>query len=153
MLLEQRQDQEQTQETGLFVQLTRRFYHILRRYPLDPIELVGAAQCTLYGLFLLSPLQTFASSKGFRAVAEFMNEDTAGALFLTIGIVWFSGLLLEYRPTRIGASLLSTFLFVYWAVMLGKGNIDGGGWLTYGMFAAISVWSFWRSCVRQVKPD
>lgn len=146
MSYEQRLDIEQHQ--SLIARLSARFYEIVHVYPVDPIEFIGSVEAAAYGLMLLSPLQTFRGTRSFDAVQRYVSEFGAGVLFAFVGLLWLAGVFMERRSLRLVSSLCAAFLFTLWAIMIAQSNIDGGGWLTYGVFAATSMWAFWRQCSR-----
>ena len=141
-------DQLPTLTQSLLNRISQRMYTLVRVYHHDPIELAVSPLCTLYGLFLLMPWDTYGSSKAFNVLAGWLPEWTAGLLFLVIGGRWFIGVMLEQRFPRRLNSFFAFALYTLWAVMIGVANLPGLGWLIYGGMAMLCLWACYRNCSR-----
>lgn len=151
MRLEPRMEHEQSWLMRQIDRLALRLYQILYDYPVDPVEFGVCLHAIGYGFWLMLPYDTFGASPSFRDVQQFVPEAGAGAAYFLVGLIWMFGLLIKQRLLRIGAAAAAAFLYVYWALMLGRANFSGLAWWTYGTIAVFAIWSVNRNYRRMLQ--
>lgn len=105
---------------------------------------VTAGFCTTYGCWLLLPWTTYGSSPTFTILARVFPEPMMGALFLLAGLG--GGLALMRGSLRIWRHYLLTQggLLVFYALVLGWGNLASGAFNIYG-WLGVGAWLAWWS--------
>jgi hypothetical protein len=115
-----------TPRQGIYLQLRHRFHS--RR-----TEWTAAAQSVIWGIVLLGPSDTFASSPAFATFRSFIAEDALGWIMLSLGLIRLIGLIINGSRKKVTPWIRVTTAFM------------GCGAFTFISltFAMSGVWSTW----------
>jgi hypothetical protein len=144
---------EQIPEPRMVSRLVDRLDVLLNRKDFEFCELISGVMMLAWGVWLLMPWATFASSKGFAGMALIGSlggywsvnpEIPWGILLAWIGITEIGALVLDQYRVRflsaVGASMAWTFMSVTFAVS----NPQGTGVIIYPGLALVAAWAAWR---------
>lgn len=110
---------------------------MLMKRDLQPIEIVfGFCGEVLWGLFLVLPFRTFASSPSF-AVMDYAPEWLWGLAVAAIGIARIIATGNDSRRGRNAVAVAGIFMWGAIASMLFWANPHATGWVTYGLLHAM----------------
>ncbi len=101
---------------------------------------VLAVVLAFWGVLLLLPLSTFASSaySTFRLVG--LSENDWGAIFLGTATLISAGVVLNRPRVLIVGLIGAAALYTFMAVMFFVGNIAGLGWVGQAGYTALSLY-------------
>ena len=123
--------------------VTSWYWPIVRDFDTEPAELLGVILTTLWGLWLLLPMQTFHSSVAYNALAV-VPEWLLGSVLLVIGM-HAGAALRDGRVSRRREAALS--MFGGWfaiAAAFAWGDITNTGVVVYGVVAVAAGWVYLR---------
>ena len=113
------------------------------------LEWLCAAVKTVWGLWLLLPLHTFASAPTVYRVAASLPEWAWGAAFLALGLAQARAWYVDARLRRWRLALAGTAAWLTWAGLLLIGDHRTSAlavWATLAAFQALAaVWLYGRS--------
>lgn len=90
------------------------FKRFLFSYDWEIVEVQGAVFKVIWGIWLLSPFQTFRTISGYNQIA---SENTWGWSLLILGLIHLLAVLSRYRKLRITMCMIA-FLFWTFTVVL-----------------------------------
>jgi hypothetical protein len=144
---------EQIPEPAMVSRLVDRLDVLLNRKDFEFCELISGALMFAWGLWLLMPWATFASSRSFDGMALLGTfgghlpvnpEITWGLMLAWIGGTEIGALLLDQRRVRfasaVGAGMAWTFMSVTFAIS----NWQGTGVIVYPGLTLVAMWAAWR---------
>ncbi|WP_426455477.1 hypothetical protein ACP26L_36275 (plasmid) [Paenibacillus sp. S-38] len=111
---------------------------------LKPVEVTLSAISGYWGVMLLLPFDTFATSPAYDKMANLASESNWGIFMLLVSLYILLGMLIgHFRMRRIGL-LFSTanWLFVSSMLFMGSPSSTGGG--CYFIFAVLSSWAYMK---------
>ncbi|WP_145052463.1 hypothetical protein [Paenibacillus xylanexedens] len=115
---------------------------VLRR--LMPVELSLAFIASFWGVLLVLPFNTFATSSAYAPMSNVMPESAWGVLMLFLSGLLLYGMLSGRFLVRRYALLVATFVWLFIGSMLFFGNPASTGWGAYLNYAILSSWAYMR---------
>ena len=119
------------------------WWAIVRDFDTEPAELLGVLLTTTWGLWLLSPMQTFKSSAAYTDLS-ILPEWLLGSVLLAIGI--HAGLALRdgrIRWRRRSAILMFGAWFAI-AASFAHADLANTGVVVYGVVTVAAGWTYVR---------
>lgn len=127
-----------------------RLISLLRQTDPDFTELLSGVIGFFWGLWLLNPLwETFASGRGFAAMAAIAPEEYWGAAILAGGMFQIYAVLREELGMRFFAAMGAVATWALVASMIAVSNFAGTGIVVYSMICISQLWAAWRIADRQ----
>ncbi len=113
----------QTEDFPIFIRLRQRFRH-------RASEWFCAANTLWWGLSLVHPDDTFASSIAYTAFRNTLNESALGAALTVLGAAWIAGLIVNGKMQRVTSTTRAICALV---------GAVSFGMLAFGFIASIVV--------------
>jgi len=110
---------------------------------IDPTkgELMTAALCFLFGVWLSMPFSTFSLSTYVNLTCV-MSERNWGGMMVGLGLFQGSSVFMGCTRTRRVAAMLMIFLWGYLTLSIGSTQPHGLMWLVCGLQTVSSAWSY-----------
>jgi hypothetical protein len=111
----------------------------------EPAEALAGLAAALWGLILMLPGDTFATSRSFDAMATSgIAEWIWGAVAVAVGVAQVAGLIFDHWQTRRAAAMALTGLWMFIAAMTGIANVIGPVWAVYLLLSCSAGWAYCR---------
>lgn len=121
-----------------------RLRSLLIDYDFEFSEVLNALAATLWGFWLMLPMDSFGSTRSFAAMRDLADESIWGAGICAVGLVELIGLITERWQWRRRSALLLCGLWAFVAVMLARANFAGTGTVIYPLLSLSALWAFLR---------
>lgn len=131
-------------EPGLVQRVADRAYRLIVERDVDLIEVASGLLFLGWGIQLLLPWQTFASSGGYAVLAAVLPENAWGTLLALLGVLKIGAYLLAKHRARLAGSLVGSMTWAFFSVAFGVANPAGTGIVVYPFLAVLSALIFWR---------
>lgn len=114
---------------------------ILREHDTEPIELLGGATKAMMGVWLLLPMESFASSRSFSALVV-LPEWAWGSFLLLVGVCHLVALHDGNRAWRRRAAFVGFLVWCSFGIVFVWNNPPAIGWV---MFMAAGLAQLWAN--------
>lgn len=105
-------------------------------------EVVGLVILVMWGVWLLAPTETFASSRMYLPMARFAREELWGAAALAFGASGLLGWRDGSKTARLLGAVAAGVFYGFVALAVGAGSVASTGVPVYGVLA---VWQMFLS--------
>lgn len=109
--------------------------------PAPKLEMFIAALAMISGLWLLAPIETFSTSRGWDAAAKVAPEQVWGVAFCVAGLVAFIALVMNRKYLVMAALVGMVWLWSFLALMFYLSNPRGVAAVWAASIMLASLWS------------
>ena len=128
------------------VPTTEWFIVFLRRKHIEVVELFSGGGGAIYGIVLLAPVSTFATSPSYTAMATF-PEVAWGLVALLVASAQLYTMRYNIMPYRLHAAYLMLALYLFISLAFFWSNPFGTWWAFYPLMFLGNVWTVCRLSV------
>ena len=114
---------------------------ILSSHDVEPAAILGGLYTLVFGLGLLKPGSTFATSYAYDGMARLAAEEVWGLVVTALGCLTLWGIAYDVRRVRLTTSMLNCAFWCFMAILIGLAT----NWAAAGVphFVLMGVASGW----------